>query len=446
MSKRRILILGAAGRDFHDFCAFFKDNEDYRVVCFTQSTDQNIGEVDGGVIREFPVELAGELYNKPIPIYPEERLEELIEQRNIDEVVFSYSDISHNEVMHRASRALSSGASFRLIGPKEMMLESKLPVIAIDAVRTGIGKSQVSRKIVSVLKEKNLNPIVVREPMPYGDLKNQEIQRFDSFEDLDKHDVTIEEREEYEKHIRKGNTVYAGINYEKILREVEKEADVVIWEGGNNELPFFKPDLHMVLADPHRPGHEITYHPGETNLRLADFVLINKENTAKKEDIKTIEKNVGEVNPDAVIIHADSIVSVENPNAIQGKRALVIEDGPTLTHGGTRYGAGWVAAEKYRAKEVVDPREGAVGTIKQALEKYSEINKVLPAMGYSDEQITDLEETINNLEFDVIISASPFDLKKVVKTEKPIVNVIYELKEKNIKLEEIISDFLKKNI
>ncbi|PTD94335.1 GTPase [archaeon SCG-AAA382B04] len=442
--KKNVLILGAAGRDFHDFLTCYKNKENYKVVGFTQAMDQNLGELDEEIIREFPSKLAGEQYNEPIPIYPENRLERLIKEKDVDEVVFSYSDISHKEVMHKASIALAAGADFKLIGSKQMMLKSKSPIIAIDAVRTGIGKSQVSQKVTNILKEFGYKTIVVREPMPYGDLLKQEIQRFETLEDLEKAEVTVEEREEYEKHLRQGNVVYAGVNYKKILKEVEEEADIIIWEGGNNELPFFKPDLHLVLADPLRAGDEVKYHPGESNLRLADYVLINKENSAEKKEIKEVKNNVERVNSQAKIIHLNSLVEVEDPSLIKDKEVLVIEDGPTLTHGDTKYGAGYVAAKKFGARKIIDPKKGATGEIRKILKKYDDLKNVLPAIGYSDEQVNDLEKTINNLDFDVIVSASPFNLEKIIDTPKPIIKVNYRIKEKNISLKETLSKFIEK--
>ncbi|MGM0398892.1 MAG: cyclic 2,3-diphosphoglycerate synthase [Halobacteriota archaeon] len=426
---RRTVIMGAAGRDFHDFVSTFRGESGFEVVAFTQSFAQNIGELDEMPERTFPASIAGEGYPDGIPILPEAELETIIQERDVDEVVLSYSDLSHEYVMHQASRALSSGADFRLIGT-EMMLESETPVVAVDAVRTGCGKSQASRKLAAAIGDRGVDVVVVREPMPYGDLEEQRVQRFESVEDLEAAGVTIEEREEYEHHIEQGHVVYAGVDYEAILTEVEAEADVILWDGGNNELPFFDPDVHFVLADPHRPGHEVTYHPGETNLRIADYVVINKENTAEEADIQTVVDNVGEANPEAEIIHADSVVTVDDPDAIEGKRVLAVEDGPTLTHGGTATGAASIAAEKYGASEVVDPRDGAVGSIAEVFDDYPHLGNVIPAMGYSDAQIAELEASINNVDCDVVLAGTPIDLTKVVDVEKPVVRVRYDIEER----------------
>lgn len=422
--------MGAAGRDFHDFNTMFRGNEAYEVVAFTQTFAQNIGELDDVPERTYPASLAGDQYPEGIPILPESHLESIIEERDVDEVVFSYSDMSHEYVMNQASRAISAGADFRLIGT-EMMLEADVPVVAVDAVRTGCGKSQASRKLASILREMGKEVVVVREPMPYGDLERQRVQRFETVEDLIEQDVTIEEREEYEHHIEQGHVVYAGVDYADILAEVEDEAEIILWDGGNNELPFYDPDLHFVLADPHRPGHETRYHPGEANLRLADYVLINKENTADEADIQTVADNVRSVNPDAGIIHADSVVTVEDESKVEGKRVLAVEDGPTLTHGGTSEGAAAIAAEKFGAAELVDPRDGAVGSIKEILEEYPHLGNVLPAMGYSDQQVAELEESINNVDCDVVLAGTPIDLEKVVDVDTPVVRVRYEIEERD---------------
>ncbi len=426
---RRAVIMGAAGRDFHDFNTVFRGNPDYEVVAFTRAGGQNLGELDDSPDRRYPPELAGEGYPDGVPIRPEADLETIVAEEDVDEVVFSYSDVSHEHVMHRASRALSSGADFRLVGT-DMMLESSVPVVAVDAVRTGCGKSQTSRKVADLLADRGADVVVVREPMPYGDLREQRVMRFSSYEDLDDHGVTIEEREEFEQHVEAGHVVYAGVDYADILAEAEAEADVVVWDGGNNELPFFVPDLHFVLADPHRPGHELTYHPGETNLRLADYVVVNKENTADQADIDTVVENVRSANPDAGIVHADSVVSVEDEGAIEGKRVLCVEDGPTLTHGGTSYGAATLAAEQFGASEVVDPRDAAVGSIREVFEEYPHLGDVLPAMGYSDEQIGELEETIRNADCDLVLVGTPFDLGRLLDVQKPTVRVRYRIEER----------------
>ena len=372
--------MGAAGRDFHDFNSVFRGNDDYEVVAFTQSFSQNIGELDEMPERTYPASIAGEGYPEGIPILPESELETIIEEKDIDEVLLSYSDVSHEHVMNQASRALSSGADFRLVGT-EMMLEADVPVVAVDAVRTGCGKSQTSRKIASEIADMGKDVVVVREPMPYGDLEEQAVMRFESYEDLEEYDVTIEEREEYEQHIENGLVVYAGVDYEALLEEAQEEADIILWDGGNNELPFFVPDVHFVLTDPHRPGHEIEYHPGETNLLIADYVIINKENTAEQAGIDEIVENVEELNPDADIIHADSVVSVEDPSMVEGKRVLAVEDGPTMTHGGTSHGAATIAAQENGAAEIVDPRGDAVGSIKDVLDEYPHLGDVLPEIG-----------------------------------------------------------------
>ncbi|HDD35609.1 MAG TPA: GTPase [Candidatus Desulfofervidus auxilii] len=434
---KKVIIMGAAGRDFHNFNVYFRNNREYKVVAFTAT---QIPEISG---RKYPPELAGELYPDGIPIYPEEELENLVKKYDVDIVVFAYSDVSHEHVMHCASRAHSAGASFMLLGPKDTMLKSSKPVIAICAVRTGCGKSQTTRRVSDILKKFGKKVAVVRHPMPYGDLTKQIVQKFSTFEDLDKYNCTIEEREEYEPHLKRGNVVFAGVDYEKILKEAEKEADIILWDGGNNDFPFYKPDLLIVVADPHRSGHEVKYHPGETNLRMADVVVVNKVDTASFENINTIEENIRKVNPKAVIIEAASPIFVENGERIRGKRVLVIEDGPTVTHGEMGYGAGYVAAKKFGAAAIVDPRPFAVDTIKEAFEKYTHLKEVLPALGYFGKQLEDLEETINNADVDVIVSATPIDLNRIVKSNKPILRVFYELQEiGEPTLEDVIKKFL----
>jgi len=437
--RKKVIIMGAAGRDFHNFNVFFRDNEEYEVVAFTAT---QIPDIEG---RKYPPELTGKLYPNGIPIYAEDELEDLIKKFKVDFVVFAYSDVSHEYVMNRASRAMAAGASFMLLGPSHTMLTSTKPVISVCAVRTGSGKSQTTRKVAEILKKLGKKTVVIRHPMPYGDLRKQVVQRFGSFEDLDKHNCTIEEREEYEPHIDRGNVVYAGVDYEKILRQAEQEADVILWDGGNNDFPFFKPDLHIVVVDPHRPGHEVTYHPGETNLRLADVIVINKIDTAYPEDIQIVRENSRSANPGAVIIEAASPIFVENYEAIKGKKVLVIEDGPTLTHGEMSYGAGYVAAEKYGAAEIVDPRPYAVGSIKETYEKYTQLEVILPAMGYSPKQLKELEETINAVPADLVIVATPINLGKILKINKPYVRVKYELQEiGKPDLEVIIKEFFEK--
>ncbi|TFB09596.1 GTPase [Candidatus Marinimicrobia bacterium MT.SAG.2] len=431
----RTLIMGAAGRDFHNFNTVFRDDDKYEVVAFTATQIPNI---DG---RLYPPSLAGELYPDGIPIYDEADLDKLIKEENIDQVIFAYSDVSNQYIMNMSSRVNASGAQFSLMGSEQTMVKSTKPVVAICAVRTGSGKSQTTRKVAEVLKEMGKKVAVIRHPMPYGDLAAQTVQRFANYDDLDKHQVTIEEREEYEPHIARGNVVYAGVDYEAILRKAEEEADVIIWDGGNNDMPFYKPDIMFVVADPHRAGHELTYYPGATCLRMADVVIINKVNTADRDDIETVRKNIKSVNPGATIIEANSPVTADDPALIKDKRVLVVEDGPTLTHGGMKYGAGVVAAEEAGADELVDPREYAVGTIKDIFDSYPDIGILLPAMGYGEQQIRDLEETINAVDCDVVIIGTPIDLTKLIKIQKPVVRVTYELEEiGDIDIKEILKD------
>jgi len=415
--------MGAAGRDFHNFNVYFRANPAYEVVAFTATQIPNIED------RTYPAELAGEAYPNGIPIYPEEQLLSLIESERISQVVFAYSDVPHTYVMHVASRVLVAGADFRMMGLKSTLIESSKPVVAICAARTGSGKSQTSRKVASILRELGHKLAVVRHPMPYGDLKAQAVQRFASFEDLDRYACSIEEREEYEPHLAQGAVVYAGVDYEAILREAEREADIILWDGGNNDLPFFKSDLWIVVVDPHRPGHELSYHPGEANVRAADVVIINKVDTAAKEDTETVRQNVATLNPQAEVIEAASPIQVENPDAIRGKRVLVVEDGPTLTHGGMAYGAGWIAAQKFGAEEIVDPRPYAQGSISEAYSKYPTTGMVLPAMGYGPEQMEELEQTINSADVELVVIGTPIDLGKLLHLDKPYQNVRYELEE-----------------
>ncbi len=423
MSKMKIIIMGAAGRDFHNFNLIYRDNEKYKVVAFTAT---QIPDIEG---RKYPAELAGSLYPNGIPIYGEENLADLIVEHNVDAVVFSYSDVPYEYVMNKAALVNAAGADFLMHGVKQTMLKSKKPVISICAVRTGCGKSQTTRKVSEILNEMGKKLVAVRHPMPYGDLAKQKVQRFATYEDLDKHKCTIEEREEYEPHIDRGIIVYAGVDYAAILEEAEKEADVILWDGGNNDTPFFAPDLAIVIADPLRPGHELTYYPGETNVRMADVVIINKETTADYEDIEYVRANIRSVNPKTQIIDAASPLFVEDPEVIRGKRVLVIEDGPTLTHGEMEYGAGVVAAEKYGATEIVDPRPWIVGTIKETFDKYPEIGTLLPAMGYGEKQVRDLEQTVNAVDCDAVVIGTPIDLRKLIKIDKPSVRVKYELQE-----------------
>jgi len=421
MSKSRVLIMGAAGRDFHNFNTYFRNNGDYEVVAFTATQIPNI---EG---RRYPPELAGELYPQGIPIYPESELEELICSLRVDQVIFAYSDVSHNYIMERASRVLATGVDFRLMGGNETMIQSTRPVVAVCAVRTGSGKSQTTRYVGHVLQQMGRKVVAIRHPMPYGDLVKQRVQRFADYGDLDEHETTIEEREEYEPHIDRGIVVYAGVDYEAILRQAEQEADVVLWDGGNNDLPFYKPDLHIVVADPHRPGHELTYYPGAANFRMADVILINKVDTADLAHISAVRENAMRVNPKAVVIEAASPIFVPDPAAIRGKRVLVIEDGPTLTHGEMKYGAGIVAARRFGAAEIIDPRPYTVGTITDTFEKYPYIGALLPAMGYGEEQVKDLEETIRRVPCDLVIAATPIDLTRVATIYHPVQRVSYDL-------------------
>ena len=419
--KINVLIVGAAGRDFHDFNVFWRNDERYHVVAFTAA---QIPDIAG---RIYPPELAGPRYPDGIPIEPEEKMTDLIRKHNVDQVVMAYSDVAHVDVMHKAAIANAAGADFRIMGHKNTMLSSTKPVIAVCAVRTGCGKSQTSRAVTAILKGMGKRVAAVRHPMPYGDLRQQICQRFAQLADLDTHHCTIEEREEYEPHIRAGNVVFAGVDYAKILHEAEKEADVILWDGGNNDMAFYRPRLYIVVADPHRPGHEIKYYPGETNARMADVVVINKVHTARPEDVDTVERNIKAINPKARIIRAASPVSVDNAAAIQGKRVLVVEDGPTVTHGEMPYGAGIVAARAHGAAEIVDPRPFAVGSIKATFEKYGHVTQVLPAMGYGKKQMSELESTINAASCDAVLIGTPIDLGALLKLNKPAVRVTYDL-------------------
>lgn len=423
MKKVKVIIMGAAGRDFHNFNVHFRDNDSYEVVAFTAT------QIPGIETRNYPPELAGKKYPQGIPIYPEEKIAELIEKFGVDDVVFAYSDVSHEYVMHQASLVNSCGADFRLMGPSTTMVKAEVPVVSVCAVRTGSGKSQTSRKVAVLLKEMGFRVAVIRHPMPYGDLAKQAWQRFASYEDMVKNECTIEEREEYEPHIAQGILVFAGVDYERILREAEKEADVVVWDGGNNDIPFYQSDLQIVVADPHRPGHELAYYPGETNLRMADVVVINKVDTATPEGVETVRRSIEAVNPDALVIEAASPVTVDNPEMIKGKKVLVVEDGPTLTHGNMAYGAGVIIAKKLGAAEIVDPRPYAVGSIAETFKKYSHLGALLPAVGYGREQIKELEETIDATPCDVIVIGTPIDLRRVLTISKPAVRAEYSLKE-----------------
>ncbi len=436
----KVVIMGAAGRDFHNFNVFFRDNPQYDVVAFTAT---QIPDIAG---RKYPKELAGDLYPQGIPIYPEEELLDVIKKYAVDRVVFAYSDIPHTYVMNRASIANAAGADFMLMGAQSTMLTSIKPVIAVCAVRTGAGKSQISRKIFEILRSKGLRVASIRHPMPYDqNLTSQICQRFASYEDLDRYNCTIEEREEYEPYIDLKGIIYAGVDYQIILKEAEKEADIIIWDGGNNDFSFIKPDLLFTVADPHRAGHEISYYPGEMNVRAADVVIINKVNTASKEAIAMVKENVKMINPAAKIILGVSTVSVEHPEQIQGKNVLVIEDGPTVTHGSMAYGAGTVAAQHNKAHEIVDPRPYALGSIKTTFEKYNHLSRVLPAVGYGKKQIKELETTINNIPCDLVISGTPIDLNRILKVNKPLLRVRYGVGDDTADaLEKILHDFLKK--
>jgi predicted GTPase len=435
--RKKILIMGAAGRDFHNFNLCFRNNSAFDVVAFTAA------QIPGIQFRVYPPELGGKRYPKGIPIYSEEELPKLINRLNIDQVIFAYSDITNEYVMQKATVVLAKGASFCLLGSEQTMLKSKVPVISVCAVRTGSGKSQTSRQIANILKSKGLKVVVIRHPMPYGDLKKQIWQRFASYEDLEKNECTIEEREEYEPHIEKGIVVYAGVDYDKILTKAQKEAEIIVWDGGNNDIPFLKPDLHIVLADPHRAGDEVKFYPSNLNLRLANIVIINKVDTADPAKVKQLKKNIISLNPDATVLEAASPITVENPELIKGKRVLAIEDGPTITHGGMPYGAAAIAAKIFGAKELVDPKKHAVGSIKWIYRQYPHIGRVLPAVGYGKKQIAELEETIRATPCDVVLIGTPVDLRRVFKLKMPTVRVKYELQVLGpVCLEELLDKFL----
>ncbi len=420
---KKVIIMGAAGRDFHNFNVHFRDNEEYRVVAFTAT---QIPDIAG---RKYPSVLAGKLYPDGIPIYAEQDLSRLIKEHDVSEVFFSYSDVPHEYVMNKASEVQAAGASFSLLGPKETMIKSKCPVISVCAIRTGCGKSQTSRKAAVLLKDKGRRVVAIRHPMPYGDLAEQRVQRYGTYDDMVKHKCTIEEMEEYEPHIKAGIVVYAGVDYGAILEEAEKEADVILWDGGNNDIPFYKSDLEIVVVDPHRVGHELKYYPGETNFRRADVIVINKMDTADKESVEILLDNIKTYNPDATVIRANSTIHVEGSEEIAGKSVLVIEDGPTLTHGEMAFGAGIVAAKKFGAAKIIDPRPFAVGSIKATFQKFTHLDSVLPAMGYGKEQIAELSQTIENADCDFVIGATPINLGRVVKTNKRILRVTYDLEE-----------------
>ncbi len=438
-NRKKVIIMGAAGRDFHNFNTLYRDNSDVEVVAFTAT---QIPDIEG---RVYPAVLAGKLYPKGIPIEDEAKLLDLIKKHNVDEVIFSYSDVPYQYVMEKAAYVMSAGARFAVEGSYPTMIESKKPVVAVCAIRTGCGKSQTTRRVANVLQSLGKKVVAIRHPMPYGDLAKQACQRFASLADLDKHKCTIEEREEYEPHINRGVIVYAGVDYEMILREAEKEADIILWDGGNNDMSFYKPDLLITVVDPHRPGHELTYYPGQNNLLMADVIVINKIDSADPEDIIEVRQNIAAYNPGAVVVDAASPLTVENGDKIKGKKVLVVEDGPTLTHGGMAYGAGVVAAEKYGAAELVDPRPYTVKSITDTFKKYPDIGILLPAMGYGAKQVKDLETTINRTKCDLVIVATPIDLSRIIKIKKPWVRVGYNLQEIGTpNLEDVLTEFLDK--
>lgn len=435
----KVIIVGAAGRDFHNFNVYFKDNPRYHVVAFTAAQIPNIGG------RLYPAGLAGGLYPRGIPIYPEEDMARVIREHRIDLVAFSYSDVSHVEVMHKASVAMAEGADFILVGATYTMLRSVKPVIAVCAVRTGCGKSQTTRKLCSILRDLGRNVVVVRHPMPYGDLAKQVAQRFSSHDDCLVSHCTIEEREEYEPLIDMGIVVYAGIDYGRILKQAEEEADIVVWDGGNNDTPFFHPDLHIVLFDPHRAGHETLYYPGETNMIMADIAVINKVDTAKAEDVETVKSNIARYAPKAKVILANSPVMLDDPEMVRGSRVLLVEDGPTLTHGGMPFGAATIAARRFEAREIADPKPYAAGSIKEAFDRYPHLGRQLPALGYSDEQVRDLEATINAVDCDLILFATPINLTRLLSINKPALRVRYEYEDHGPPLlEDVVISRMKK--
>ncbi|MBT7775886.1 MAG: GTPase [Anaerolineae bacterium] len=435
MQKKRVLIMGAAGRDFHNFNTVFRGNKDYEVVAFTAT---QIPDIEG---RVYPALLAGELYPEGIPIHDEAQLVQLIQDLDVEEVVFAYSDVPHEYVMHKASQVNALGAHFRLLGAAPTQIKSTKPVVSVCAVRTGCGKSQTTRRVSLILRDMGYKVAAIRHPMPYGDIAKQRVQRYADYSDLDKHECTIEEREEYEPHIDNGIIVYAGVDYEAIVRQAEEEVDIILWDGGNNDLPFYKSDLEIVVADPLRPGHELTFYPGETNVYSADVFVLNKVDTASPDDVILVRENLRNLNPNAVVIEGASPLFVDDPAAIQGKRVLVVEDGPPLTHGGMKYGAGYVAARRFGAAEIVDPRPFAVGSIAETFENYPDTGEILPAMGYGEAQIRDLEATIAAADVDMVILGTPIDLTRVLKIDKPHQRVRYELQEIGVPtLEDILKE------
>ncbi|MBW2028250.1 MAG: GTPase [Deltaproteobacteria bacterium] len=443
MAKKNVIIIGAAGRDFHNFNTFYRDNENYNVVAFTAT---QIPDIEG---RKYPAELAGKLYPEGIPIYAEEDLPSLIRDLDVEDCVFSYSDVSYQHVMSVGAIVNAAGANFVMLGPKHTQIKSTKPVVSVGAVRTGCGKSQTSRRIIEILMAKGLKVVAIRHPMPYGDIAAQKVQRFAELSDLEKHKCTVEEMEEYEPHVVRGNVIYAGVDYEAIIREAEKDpggCDVVLWDGGNNDFPFYKSDLHVTVVDPHRPGHELSYYPGNVTLRLADVVVINKIDSADAAGIETVRRNIAKENPDAIVVDAASTLSIDDPTVLRGKRVLVVEDGPTLTHGEMKIGAGVVAAQKFGAAGIVDPRPYIVGRLKETFEIYPDIGHVLPAMGYGEKQLRDLEATINSTECDAVVIGTPIDLGRVIKIKKPYTRVYYNLQEiGSPNFDEILADFGKKH-
>lgn len=443
MKKKNVIIIGAAGRDFHNFNTYFRDNENYNVVAFTAA---QIPDIEG---RKYPAELAGSLYPDGIPIHAEEELSDLIKKYDVDDCVFSYSDITYQKVMNTSAQVNAAGANFILLGPGDTMIKSTKPVIAVCATRTGCGKSQTSRKVIETLMAQGLKVVAIRHPMPYGNLIEQKVQRFATIEDLKKHKCTIEEMEEYEPHVVRGNVIYAGVDYEAIVRAAENDpngCDVILWDGGNNDFAFYKPDLTITVADPHRPGNELRYYPGEVNLRLADVIVINKMDTASPEGIQTVRESISKVNPNAIVIDGASPIKVDKPEVIRGKRVLVVEDGPTLTHGEMKIGAGTVAARKYNATECIDPRPFTVGKLSETFRIYPNIGKLLPAMGYGEQQVKDLEATIENADCDSVIIGTPIDLNRIIKINKPNTRVYYDLQEiGHPDLQEILDEFIKEH-
>ena len=443
MAKKKVVIIGAAGFDYHAFNTYYRDNENYEVLAFTMAGEQNLGTVEGEM-RKYPPELSGSLYPNGIQTIPEADLEKFVKENQVDQVLMAYSDASYNIIMRKCARAQAAGAEFKLLGPRQTQIKSNKPVIGIDAVRTGCGKSQTSRKVVEILKKRGYKVVAIREPMPYADLVQQECMRFAEYDDLVKYKSTVEEREEYEPYIERGLVIYSGVDYGTIIKKAEEEADVIVWDGGNNEVAFYQTDMHLVLADPLRPGHEISYYPGETNAKVADYIIISKEDSATPEGIAEVEKNIKEINPTAKIVHANSKVALVDPEAVRGKRVIIVEDGPTLTHGGMAFGAGKVSVKDMDVT-IVDPRPNCGENLKKLYEEFPHLAEMIPAMGYSDEQLKELEDAINNTEADVVVSGTPIDLAKLLNVNKPVVRVGYELDEKGEpNLETIIDEFEEK--